>query len=84
MGHVFRDFAYVLADLLQFSSRIVGKEIPLLITSELHGVIGDFYDDVSEYNYPTTRIGYFPSCPKPLLQNEAECKAIDKKMILYS
>ena len=44
--------------------------------------MGHFYDDVSEYN-PTTRIGYFPSCPRPLLQNEAECKAIDKKMILY-
>ena len=26
----------------------------------------------------------FPSCCKPLFQSEAKCKAIDKRMILYS
>ena len=26
----------------------------------------------------------FPSCPKPLFQSEAKCKATDKKMIFYS
>ena len=31
-----------------------------------------------------TRIRPFPKCPKPLLQSEVECKAIDIKMIFYS
>ena len=51
---------------------------PLRVLSVLRPWSFHSYSNACPWNKLT-----FPTCPKPLLQSEARCKAIDMKMIFY-
>ena len=59
---------------------LVNKFAGVILQSRNMEVCENFHEPFCNYIQEN---GPFPSCPKPLLQSEAKCEAIDMKMISY-